>query len=546
MVKPKDKLEKPPWFNRKMLAYQTWEPFNNQIKKVPLDDSTLSDTWFETVKLKSNVKPTYLVISNKPVGPVEIKEVKRLRSYKKKEVTLPLRTKIVKLNPSQSDRVILHHTFNITRKIWNECVDYYNKERPNRIGLRDAMRTALVKGKTCGIIEREPKLLAAMKKVDSDIRRDVVDRFVDAVMNNFDAKKAKRIKHFKMNYRLKKDGAPSIYLAHNKISDKIPLLTFYPNSLGKASTLFANTVEPIPPINHDCRLVWDHLNDEFYFHISIEQETTLSPSNHVCALDPGVRIFNTIYGSDGVAYLVANYSAKRIVKLCRIANRMRHGIERKGMLGDKYFVKSRHHKKRYKLKLLARTLETKVKHLVKETHCKLVHFLCKRYKTIIIPDFRVQPMIEREKRDPSKPPRKINRKTAFIMARWSHHAFRKRLIAKGEIEGTNVIVGTEEYTSKTCSACFSIKDNLGGAKKYNCLVCHNQMHRDINAARNIMIRNWELASLYNKRSPKVIVQPKSTNRPPLPKAVKSIGLQKVLSPLRTTKKPTMRATLPRK
>jgi transposase len=45
---------------------------------------------------------------------------------------------------------------------------------------------------------------------------------------------------------------------------------------------------------------------------------------------------------------------------------------------------------------------------------------------------------------------------------------------------------TDEYlTSKCCSNCKNIKDNLGSAKLYICTKCNLILDRDINASINI-------------------------------------------------------------
>jgi transposase len=45
----------------------------------------------------------------------------------------------------------------------------------------------------------------------------------------------------------------------------------------------------------------------------------------------------------------------------------------------------------------------------------------------------------------------------------------------------------EEYTSKTCSACGELNVSLDGSREFRCQCC-----RDINAARNIFMKNWQL------------------------------------------------------
>ena len=43
-------------------------------------------------------------------------------------------------------------------------------------------------------------------------------------------------------------------------------------------------------------------------------------------------------------------------------------------------------------------------------------------------------------------------------------------------------------TSKMCSICGNIKEDLGGNKVYKCTNCKTVMDRDVNGARNIHIR----------------------------------------------------------
>ncbi len=58
-----------------------------------------------------------------------------------------------------------------------------------------------------------------------------------------------------------------------------------------------------------------------------------------------------------------------------------------------------------------------------------------------------------------------------------------------EFPWCRVIIVTEEYTSKTCGACFNVHNKLGGNKRFACPVCGYEADRDANAARNILIKH---------------------------------------------------------
>lgn len=53
----------------------------------------------------------------------------------------------------------------------------------------------------------------------------------------------------------------------------------------------------------------------------------------------------------------------------------------------------------------------------------------------------------------------------------------------------NLYIVTEEFTSKTCTSCGSIKNNLGSNKLFECANCGLKIDRDINGARNILIKH---------------------------------------------------------
>ena len=124
--------------------------------------------------------------------------------------------------------------------------------------------------------------------------------------------------------------------------------------------------------------------------------------------------------------------------------------------------------------------------MISDIHRKTVKFLTKKYDTIIIPEFQTKRDSDGEWK------RKINRDTSRRLIRWSHYSFRELLKAKG---GSRVTVGTEEWTSKTCGNCFNVHTSLGGAREFRCPTCKHGMHRDLNAARNIMVLNWDRAQL---------------------------------------------------
>ena len=74
------------------------------------------------------------------------------------------------------------------------------------------------------------------------------------------------------------------------------------------------------------------------------------------------------------------------------------------------------------------------------------------------------------------------------MLTWSHRCFLKQLLSKAEELGKKVMIVSEAYTSKTCSACGWINHSLGGQKVFRCQDCKWVVDRDVNDARGIFLQ----------------------------------------------------------
>ena len=85
--------------------------------------------------------------------------------------------------------------------------------------------------------------------------------------------------------------------------------------------------------------------------------------------------------------------------------------------------------------------------------------------------------------------KKISRQTKRLMYAFKFYQFRSRLKDKCEEKDCELLVVTEEFTSKTCGCCGELNESLGGSKVFRCPNCKVEMDRDDNGARNILIKN---------------------------------------------------------
>jgi len=144
------------------------------------------------------------------------------------------------------------------------------------------------------------------------------------------------------------------------------------------------------------------------------------------------------------------------------------------------------HKARYRMRRAWRKMQWRVRNLVDECHKKMVKFLCANYSVILLPSFETQQMVTRAQR-------KIGSKTARAMMTWSHYRFKQRLLFKRqEYPWCKVVICNEAYTSKTCGICGALHHKLRGEKTFKCPACCVVIDRDVNGARNILLKNSSL------------------------------------------------------
>jgi len=151
----------------------------------------------------------------------------------------------------------------------------------------------------------------------------------------------------------------------------------------------------------------------------------------IAALDPGVRTFQTLYDTDNNVIEFGN--------------------------GDVY-----------NMSLDCKGLRSKIKKI----HSRLAKYLCDTYGLVMIPRLDIP-----NSNDP-------------YLAVWDHPGFVDRLFRQAKRPGVEcrVIEVEEAWTSKTCSGCGKI-GNPGWSKTFKCKRCGLVIDRDINGARNILLKN---------------------------------------------------------
>ena len=379
------------------------------------------------------------------------KKKSKTKKTKKKKKPLPTHCIKIRMYPSLKEKEMLKKWMGTYRWTYNKALDAINKKgsKINKKELRQycvALKSTLLQENTW------------VKNTPNAIRDSAICDLLKAFKTCFS-----KGDKFKMKFKSKRKDKDTIPIEERDFKRKRGAYQF----ISKIKVR-----EKIPEVKHAIKISKDSLN-RFWFCIPIVKELKKWNENQVpkkvIALDPGIRTFMTSFSNDESCIEFGKSDVSRIYRL--------------GLYCDK--LQSRwtkvNHKKRYRLKKAYKRIHCTIRNLVKELHCKVSKYLCLNYDLILLPSFKTQTMSIKGKR-------KISAKNVRKMITLSHYQFQQRLIHKAKEYGKCVKIVEEEYTSKTCSRCGFCKNNLGSAKIYNCDNCHLEVDRDINGARNILIK----------------------------------------------------------
>ena len=126
--------------------------------------------------------------------------------------------------------------------------------------------------------------------------------------------------------------------------------------------------------------------------------------------------------------------------------------------------------------------------LKKDSYHKISTNLTREFDLIVVENLQVKNMTKRAKLNNVKAKSGLNKSILDT----SFYQFLQMLKYKQEQNGKFFLKVNPQYTSKACSVCGCVKDNLTlRDREYLCDECGNVLHRDTNAALNILKRGLE-------------------------------------------------------
>ena len=367
-----------------------------------------------------------------------------------------IKSRKIRIYPTQEQKILFKQWFGVSRKFYNETLTIYKNGSEKSWD------------KVYQDIAEQNKEHDYINSVPYQIKKIAVKDYTKALSIN--KRKAKQLgKPFKMKFKSKKNPKQSCYITKTAISSSGIYHTIAGKLKMKERWWFEN--EEI----NDCRLVLEYGK----WFIVIPKEIKVTPIDNqegVVAIDPGVRTFATYFSTEGYFGKLGQRAFDRILKLNLKIDKL---ISKLSKETDK--------NKKSNLKRSIFNIRFKIRNLIDELHWKVIKFFTSGFKVIIFPSFNVSEMVKKSNR-------RIPKKVVRSMNCFRFYEFKERLKLKCKKNGVTFVESSEAFTSKTNSFTGELIENLGSKEsfKFNNI----SIDRDINGARNILIRAMRDASAY--------------------------------------------------
>ena len=495
----------------KLISDKLFIPLKEKLKISNKPKTFNYKNWFETEHYVNNSKTD---IFNK----LEIKR-KRKRNFDENNI----KTLKVKLLLNQEQKEYIIKLYDGYRYFYNRALQFinnYNKKDEstfyyidmNDIKTKTTIDLKNIKIKFSYMTMRKviknnyPKWfedLKTIKGVKINFNSHLIDKAFKEASDNYNKcieKFKKNRKPFELKPKTKKNKFQTMNIEKtmfniktknkNKNSSKCDFILF-PSIKNKDKTKSLFTIKIKQNISkYDCcdsSITCNKSTNEYYlnlsYHDNSKKDETILKNNKICSVDPGLACLLNIYTDNEVHYIGKNILTK-LNKVCKEIDKLTSMINLKSTKKTKSKCKINYkynsNKRRNLKKVIGRKTKY-IKNLKEELHNKSVKYLTSNYGKIIIPNLESQKMSKT-----------FNSKLARSLYNISFSSFMNKLKTKCEEYDIELVTKPEYYTSKTCTKCgcinkgLRLKDRTYKCKNNKCLL---EIDRDINASRNIMLRN---------------------------------------------------------
>jgi len=373
----------------------------------------------------------------------------------------------LRIYPNKEQKELFRKCLGAYRYFYNKT-NFYIKEQMSKgqkVQLtRPSIRPKVLKSDK-DLKEEDPEKWQV--EVPFDTRDEAMNDCIVAWKTCLSRAKEKQIKSFDIKYKSKKQ--PSQIFRVNKNALKVNDMTIFIRRL-KNKAKIRMRKRDVKKYFQDNTLSGNFIvlrtnPDNWYLCLPRERKVPVYENAVYKSvfLDPGVRSFQTLYSPEGICGKI-NVD-ENIYKLAKKHDDL-----------SSLSTKSTSKTKKHILNKMAK-LRLQMKNVVNDLHWQTCSFLCKTFRTIVIPPFEVSKMVE------GSP---LGSKVTRSILTLSHGLFKERLLWYAKTKHRKVVISSEEYTTKTCGNCGNCQ-NIGSSKVYECQRCNCSIDRDFNGARNLAI-----------------------------------------------------------
>lgn len=369
-----------------------------------------------------------------------------------------LRTMKVRIYPTPDQVKKLKEWMHTSRYVYNETIGVIN-EGKIKSSFYDACNL-LVTSKSEYFTDEVKEWMMKTPKV---IRAENVKKATTAFKTNKKMVAQKKKKFFKMKFRSKRGSKKGLYSipfeksAFSKRQTKRnKYITLFPTILGehKDFRYKIGKGKKLPPLDKTSEIIYDGPG-KWFVSIPYEKKAKKKKAKFTSvSLDPGEKSFQTFYSPDGFAGELKQDTSDIKQKQSMLKT-----------LQSRISMRLVTHLQRQRWKKRMELIYFRLKNKTHDLHYQVSKFLSDNFQTIIIGEFGQKSVVEQKR---------LNKGTKSMLGVLSHFKFRQRLL---ENTMRNIIVQPEQNTSKTCTCCGHIKEDMYKDKDmkenrvYKCIKC---------------------------------------------------------------------------
>lgn len=413
-----------------------------------------------------------------------------------------IRTRRIRIYPTKKQQKTLKEWMGTYRYVYNEACSYVKnlpKQSVDVYGLTERFinefepDSVMVdchglddKGNPCGARHRasmlgcpnhRPKNLPKKKlnpnpnipewtmDTPKDIRKEALFELRTAYKSAYSNLRNGNISGFNFGFKSKKKNYPiTLPKTAIRFNDKNNLIVYPSYKLDEIRLSKRQKKKDLIDIKKECKIQCK--DNKWYFLIPFEPQLKIvvPEEKTFCSLDPGARTFQTLYSPEGVIKFQHN---RELLK------RLRKKLDYLQSLRAKKWIRSNHYKR------IRQKIYCHIGWIVDQIHYSTINEL-KHYQHILLPIFESQEIVKQKC---------LSRDSKRELMSLQHYTFKQRL--KNSLyfqKDTKLYIVSEAYTSKTCTRCGVLND-VGSNEIYHCEECDLVIDRDINGARNILLKN---------------------------------------------------------